>query len=81
MADASYPDDLLYHPEHDWARIDGDEAVVGITWYAADAHECAVGPRLPAHVSSAGAQAWSLSTPDRAPRRTWSRAGVSRGRE
>ena len=33
----SYPDDLLYHPEHDWARIDGDEAVLGITWYAADA--------------------------------------------
>jgi len=33
----SYPDDLLYHPEHDWARIDGDEAVIGITWYAADA--------------------------------------------
>jgi glycine cleavage system H protein len=33
----SYPDDLLYHPEHDWARIDGDEALLGITWYAADA--------------------------------------------
>ncbi len=33
----SYPDDLRYHPEHDWARIDGDEAVLGITWYAADA--------------------------------------------
>ena len=37
MADASYPDDLLYHPEHDWARIDGDEATFGITWYAQDA--------------------------------------------
>ena len=37
MADASYPDDLRYHPEHDWARIDGDEAVLGITWFAADA--------------------------------------------
>jgi glycine cleavage system H protein len=36
MADASYPDDLLYHPEHDWARIDGDEATFGITWYAQD---------------------------------------------
>jgi glycine cleavage system H protein len=36
MADASYPDDLLYHPEHDWARIDGEEAVFGITWYAQD---------------------------------------------
>jgi glycine cleavage system H protein len=33
----SYPEDLLYHAEHDWARIDGDEAVLGITWYAADA--------------------------------------------
>ena len=33
----SYPEDLLYHPEHDWARIDGDEAVLGITWHAQDA--------------------------------------------
>jgi glycine cleavage system H protein len=33
----SYPEDLLYHPEHDWVRIDGDEATLGITWYAADA--------------------------------------------
>ena len=32
-----YPDDLRYHREHDWARIDGDEAVLGITWYAQDA--------------------------------------------
>jgi glycine cleavage system H protein len=32
----SYPEDLKYHPEHDWARIDGDEAVFGITWYAQD---------------------------------------------
>lgn len=37
MADASYPEDLLYHPEHDWARIDGDIATMGITWYAQDA--------------------------------------------
>ena len=37
MADASYPDDLLYHPEHDWARIEGDVATFGITWYAQDA--------------------------------------------
>ena len=39
MAEASYPDDLLYHPEHDWARIDEDpdEATLGITWYAQDA--------------------------------------------
>jgi glycine cleavage system H protein len=36
MAEASYPDDLLYHPEHDWARVDGDEATLGITWYAQD---------------------------------------------
>ena len=33
----SYPDDLKYHPEHDWARIDGEEAVLGITWFAQDA--------------------------------------------
>ena len=37
MADPSYPDDLKYHPEHDWARIDGDTATFGITWYAQDA--------------------------------------------
>jgi glycine cleavage system H protein len=36
-ATESYPDDLRYHPEHDWARIDGDEAVFGITWFAQDA--------------------------------------------
>ena len=36
MADASYPDDLLYHAEHDWARIDGENATFGITWYAQD---------------------------------------------
>ena len=37
MADESYPEDLRYHPEHDWARIEGDEATFGITWYAQDA--------------------------------------------
>ena len=37
MAAESYPEDLLYHPEHDWARVDGDEAVLGITWFAQDA--------------------------------------------
>ncbi len=37
MAEESYPDDLLYHPEHDWARIEGEEATFGITWYAQDA--------------------------------------------
>ncbi|HUA73312.1 MAG TPA: glycine cleavage system protein GcvH [Solirubrobacteraceae bacterium] len=36
MAEASYPEDLLYHAEHDWARIDGDLATLGITWYAQD---------------------------------------------
>jgi glycine cleavage system H protein len=33
----SYPDGLKYHKEHDWARIDGNEAVLGITWFAQDA--------------------------------------------
>ena len=37
MAEASYPEDLKYHSEHDWARIEGDEAAFGITWYAQDA--------------------------------------------
>ncbi len=37
MSDAHYPDDLLYHDQHDWARLDGDDhAVLGITWYAQD---------------------------------------------
>jgi glycine cleavage system H protein len=36
-ASESYPDDLRYHPEHDWARIEGDEAMLGITWFAQDA--------------------------------------------
>jgi glycine cleavage system H protein len=33
----SYPDDRMYHEEHDWARVEGDDAVLGITWFAADA--------------------------------------------
>jgi glycine cleavage system H protein len=37
VADESYPDDLKYHPEHDWARIEGNRAAFGITWYAQDA--------------------------------------------
>ena len=40
MADASYPEDLLYHAEHDWARLDAPDpthATLGITWYAQDA--------------------------------------------
>ena len=37
MAEASYPEDLKYHQEHDWARVEGEEATFGITWYAQDA--------------------------------------------
>ena len=36
MADGTYPEDLKYHPEHDWARVEGEEATFGITWYAQD---------------------------------------------
>ena len=36
-AEESYPDDLLYHREHDWARLEGDDAVLDITWHALDA--------------------------------------------
>jgi glycine cleavage system H protein len=36
VAEASYPDDLRYHPEHDWVRVDGDTGTLGITWYAQD---------------------------------------------
>jgi len=35
-ATETYPDELRYHPEHDWARIEGDEATLGITWFAQD---------------------------------------------
>jgi glycine cleavage system H protein len=37
MAHETYPEELRYHPEHDWARIEGEEATFGITWYAQDA--------------------------------------------
>jgi len=37
MADAGYPEHLRYHPAHDWAAIDGEEATFGITWFAQDA--------------------------------------------
>jgi glycine cleavage system H protein len=37
LSDESYPDDLLYHPEHDWARVEGGHATLGVTWYAQDA--------------------------------------------
>jgi glycine cleavage system H protein len=36
LAEASYPDELIYHAEHDWARVDGENATFGITWYAQD---------------------------------------------
>jgi glycine cleavage system H protein len=36
VSDETYPDDLRYHPEHDWARVSGDEATFGITWFAQD---------------------------------------------
>jgi glycine cleavage system H protein len=36
-ATETYPEELKYHPEHDWARIDGEEATLGITWFAQDA--------------------------------------------
>jgi len=37
LAKESYPDELRYHPEHDWARVEGAEATFGVTWYAQDA--------------------------------------------
>jgi glycine cleavage system H protein len=37
LSDESYPEELLYHPEHDWARVEGEQATLGITWYAQDA--------------------------------------------
>jgi glycine cleavage system H protein len=37
VADEHYPDDLKYHPEHDWARVEGDVATFGVTWFAQDA--------------------------------------------
>jgi glycine cleavage system H protein len=37
VAEGNYPDDLKYHPEHDWARVEGEQATFGITWYAQDA--------------------------------------------
>ncbi len=36
MAEASYPEDLRYHDQHDWVRVEGDTATFGITWYAQD---------------------------------------------
>jgi glycine cleavage system H protein len=48
MVEDSYPEDLLYHAEHDWARIEGDEATFGITWFAQDALGEVVFVELPA---------------------------------
>jgi glycine cleavage system H protein len=36
LSDATYPDDLRYHDEHDWVRIEGEQATFGITWFAQD---------------------------------------------
>jgi glycine cleavage system H protein len=36
LAEESYPEELKYHPEHDWARVEGEEATFGITWFAQD---------------------------------------------
>lgn len=60
MAQANYPDDVLYHSEHDWARVKGEEATFGITWYAQDALGEVVYfdlPRVGATVSSGEAYA------------------------
>jgi glycine cleavage system H protein len=57
-AGESYPDDLLYHTGHDWARIDGDEAVLGVTWFAVDALGELVHyepPEVGSHVAKDGA--------------------------
>ena len=55
MADESYPAELKYHPEHDWAKIEGDTATFGITWFAQDQLGEVVFVELPAvgsHVSA-----------------------------
>jgi glycine cleavage system H protein len=55
VADESYPAELKYHPEHDWAKIEGDTATFGITWFAQDQLGEVVFVELPAvgsHVSA-----------------------------
>jgi glycine cleavage system H protein len=52
MAAETYPDELRYHREHDWARIEGDEATFGITWFAQDALGELVHFEAPAHGST-----------------------------
>ena len=51
MADESYPEDLKYFKEHDWVRVEGDEATFGITWWAQDA----LGDMVYASLPDAGA--------------------------
>lgn len=48
MAEETYPDDIVYFREHDWVRVEGDEAVLGITWFAQDALGEVVYAELPA---------------------------------
>jgi len=48
MADETYPQELRYHKEHDWVRVDGEDAVFGITWFAQDALGEIVYAQLPA---------------------------------
>ncbi len=60
MAEENYPEELRYHPEHDWARVEGEEATFGITWYAQDALGEVVfyePPEVGAEVSKDGAYA------------------------
>jgi glycine cleavage system H protein len=57
MVEASYPEDLLYHPEHDWARVEGEQATLGITWFAQDALGEVVFSDLPAVGTSVGKDA------------------------
>ena len=54
MAEASYPEDLLYHSEHDWARVEDGRATLGITWFAQDALGEVVFFDLPAVGTSIG---------------------------
>src|ERR1700681_4951673 len=54
MTEASYPEDLLYHAEHDWARVEDGQATLGITWFAQDALGEVVFFDLPAVGTSIG---------------------------
>ena len=76
MADPSYPDDLLYHPEHDWARVSGEEATFGITWYAQDSLGEVVFFDPPAVGSTVSKVLWVLRMPYRALKGFFSRTLV-----